>query len=61
MLTTEKAQDHTMWQCNGKMLGQVCGGKTDWREMECSKCGKKRAVNDLALSNGSNIIGTLYS
>jgi len=50
-----------MWKCNGKMLNQICGGVTDWRGLECSKCGKRRVANDEALSNGSNVIGTLYS
>ena len=43
------------------MLNQICGGVTDWRELECSKCGKRRAVNDEALANGSIFIGTLDS
>ncbi|KAL6916880.1 hypothetical protein FSHL1_008446 [Fusarium sambucinum] len=50
-----------MWKCNGKALGQICGEVTDNGEFDCSKCGKRRAVNDEALGNGSNIIGRLYN
>ncbi|KAJ4118957.1 hypothetical protein NW768_010700 [Fusarium equiseti] len=60
-LQTKRRQDHTMWRCNGKMLNQICGAVTDVKESECSKCGKRRAANDEALSNGTNVIGTLHS
>ncbi|KAL3601526.1 hypothetical protein FPOAC2_05790 [Fusarium poae] len=50
-----------MWKCYGKTANEVCGGVTDYTEFDCSKCHKRRAVNDEALSNGSNLIGRLYN
>ncbi|CAG7566190.1 unnamed protein product [Fusarium equiseti] len=61
VLTTKPRQEHTMWKCHGRMLNEICGGVTDIKELECSKCGKRRAANDEALANGSNVIGTLHS
>lgn len=50
-----------MWKCQGRMVNQICGAVTDMKELYCSKCGKRRAVNDEALANGTNVIGTLYT
>jgi hypothetical protein len=48
-----------MWKCNGMTLNKICGKWTDYKEIYCSACQKKRGKNDEALSNGGHIIGTL--
>ncbi|KAK6715106.1 hypothetical protein SNK04_14555 [Fusarium graminearum] len=61
MLTEIIQPDHVMWRCNGRTYGKVCGQDTNINDMDCSACKKTRAVDDLALSYGPNIIGRLYS
>ncbi|CEI61811.1 hypothetical protein FVEN_g12706 [Fusarium venenatum] len=50
-----------MWKCYGRTVDKICDAVTDYTEFDCSKCGKRRAVNDEALSNGSHVIGRLFS